>query len=158
MQQLQERIRQEAVILPGDIIKVDGFLNHLIDIDLATEMAREFYRVFGNRGVSKILTVEASGIALATLSGQVFGVPVLFAKKAKSDNIEGGLFKSEIFSYTYNRDSKDEPTLFGRMKKDIPPYDAWKNELSLPQTNKQRRLCDVDLSGGRAAAADSDQS
>lgn len=103
MQILKDRIREEAVVLPGNIIKIDGFLNHLIDIDLAADMAREFYRLFGDRGITKILTVEASGIALATLTGQVFGAPVLFAKKAKSDNIEGGLFKSEIFSYTYNK-------------------------------------------------------
>lgn len=103
MQPLKDRIRQEAVVLPGDIIKIDGFLNHLVDIDMAVDMAREFYRLFGGRGVTKILTVEASGIALATLTGQQFGVPVLFAKKAKSDNIEGGLFKSEIFSYTYHK-------------------------------------------------------
>lgn len=103
MRRLKERIQNEAVVLPGNIIKIDGFLNHLIDIELAEGMAQEFLQVFGHKGVTKILTVEASGIALATVTGQAFGVPVLFAKKAKSDNIEGGLFKSEIFSYTYNK-------------------------------------------------------
>ena len=103
MELLKERIRKEGKILPGHIVKVDGFLNHRIDIGLMDEIAREFKRRFGDRGVTLILTAEASGIALATICGKEFGVPVVFAKKAKSDNIEGGLYQSDIFSYTYKK-------------------------------------------------------
>ena len=103
MQLLKERIRKEARVLPGNIIKVDGFLNHRVDTALLSEMAQEFVRVFQDQPVDIVLTVEASGIALATATAQALGVPMLFAKKAKSDNIEGGLYRSEIFSYTYNK-------------------------------------------------------
>lgn len=103
MRLLEERIEKEGRILPGGIIKVDGFLNHRIDIDLAEKMADEFYRLFGDRGINKVVTVEASGIAIAAIVARRFGVPMVFAKKAKSDNIEGGLYKSEIFSYTYKK-------------------------------------------------------
>ena len=85
-----------------DSIKVDGFLNHRIDTKLLNSMGKEFYRLFGDLGVTKILTAEASGIAVAVIAAQYFDVPVVFAKKAKSDNIEGGLYASEIYSYTYN--------------------------------------------------------
>ena len=81
MELLKERIRKEGKILPGNIVKVDGFLNHRIDVPL----------------------MEASGIALATICAQAFGVPMVFAKKAKSDNIEGGLYQSDILSYTYKK-------------------------------------------------------
>ena len=85
MNSLKERIRREGRILPGHIVKVDGFLNHRVDVAFMEELADEF------------------GIALATICAQKFGVPLLFAKKAKSDNIEGGLYQSDIFSYTYNK-------------------------------------------------------
>ena len=100
MNVLQERIRKEGKVLPGNIIKVDGFLNHRVDVKLMREMAKEFGRLFDLTGITAVLTVEASGIALATICAEEFGVPMIFAKKAKSDNIEGGLYKSEIFSYT----------------------------------------------------------
>ena len=100
MNVLQERIKKEGKVLPGNIIKVDGFLNHRVDVKLMREMAKEFGRLFDLTGM---LTVEASGIALATICAEEFGVPMIFAKKAKSDNIEGGLYKSEIFSYTYKK-------------------------------------------------------
>lgn len=103
MNVLQERIKKEGKVLPGNIIKVDGFLNHRVDVKLMREMAKEFGRLFDLTGITAVLTVEASGIALATICAGEFGVPMIFAKKAKSDNIEGGLYKSEIFSYTYKK-------------------------------------------------------
>ncbi len=103
MTQLQVRIRAEGRVLPGNIIKVDGFLNHRVDTALMRDMAKEFKRLFDLKGLTAVLTVEASGIALATLCAEEFGVPLVFAKKAKSDNIEGGLYKSDIYSYTYKK-------------------------------------------------------
>ena len=103
MQLLQDRIRTEGRVLPGNIIKVDGFLNHRVDVGLMRQMAKEFARHFDTKGITAVLTVEASGIALATITAEELGVPLLFAKKAKSDNIEGGLYRSEIFSYTYKK-------------------------------------------------------
>lgn len=103
MQLLQDRIAAEGQVLPGHIVKVDGFLNHRIDIALLRELAKEFRRLFPDPDITKILTVEASGIALAAIAAEEFGVPMLFAKKAKSDNIEGGLYQSDIFSYTYKK-------------------------------------------------------
>lgn len=103
MEALEQRIRQEGRILPGHIIKVDGFLNHQVDTQFLGELADEFARLFDLTGVTKILTAEASGIAVAAICSYKWGIPMIFAKKAKSDNIEGGLYKSEIFSYTYRR-------------------------------------------------------
>ena len=103
MKLLQDRIVKEGKVLPGNIIKVDGFLNHRVDTELLRAMADEFYQYFGDKKPTLIMTVEASGIAVATVCAERFGVPLLFAKKAKSDNIEGGLYKSEIFSYTYKK-------------------------------------------------------
>lgn len=103
MQLLQDRIRKEGRVLPGNIIKVDGFLNHRIDTKLLREMAKEFGRLFDLEGLTAVLTVEASGIALATMCAYEYDVPLIFAKKAKSDNIEGGLYQSEIYSYTYKK-------------------------------------------------------
>ena len=99
MEALEQRIRQEGRSLPGHIIKVDGFLNHQVDTQFLGELADEFARLFDLTGVTKILTAEASGIAVAAICSYKWGIP----KKAKSDNIEGGLYKSEIFSYTYKR-------------------------------------------------------
>ena len=91
------------MVLPGNIIKVDGFLNHRVDTRLMTDMAEEFARLFDVSEITMVLTAEASGIALATICAARYGVPMVFAKKAKSDNIEGGLYQSEIYSYTYKR-------------------------------------------------------
>ena len=103
MQLLKDKIVKEGKILPGNIVKVDGFLNHRIDIDMMEEIAKEFKRRFGDQEITMILTAEASGIALGTITAKEFGVPMVFAKKAKSDNIEGGLYASDIFSYTYKK-------------------------------------------------------
>ena len=103
MKQLYDRIRAEGRVLPGNIIKVDGFLNHRVDTALMRDMAKEFKSRFDLTGLTAVLTVEASGIPLATICAEEFGVPMVFAKKAKSDNIEGGLYKSDIYSYTYKK-------------------------------------------------------
>ncbi len=103
MQLLQDRIRQEGKVLPGDIIKVDGFLNHRVDPVLLGHLADAFAQHFDVSKITKVFTAEASGIALATICAAKYGVPMLFAKKAKSDNIEGGLYKSEVVSYTYKK-------------------------------------------------------
>ena len=103
MQQLKDRIQREGRVLPGNIIKVDGFLNHRVDTALMSDMADEFAKYFDVKNITMVLTAEASGIALATICAQRYGVPMVFAKKAKSDNIESGLIQSEIFSYTYKK-------------------------------------------------------
>ena len=103
MQELKDRIVKEGKVLPGNIIKVDGFLNHRVDTRLMADMAEEFARLFDVSEITMVLTAEASGIALAAICAQKYRVPMVFAKKAKSDNIEGGLYQSEIFSYTYKK-------------------------------------------------------
>ena len=103
MKQLKDRILKEGKVLPGNIIKVDGFLNHRVDPRLMQDIADEFARHFDLRQVTLVMTAEASGIALATICAHRWGLPLVFAKKAKSDNIEGGLYQSEIFSYTYKK-------------------------------------------------------
>ena len=103
MQKLKERILREGRVLPGNIVKVDGFLNHRVDTALMGDIADEFARYFDTNNITMVLTAEASGIALATVCAQKYGVPMVFAKKAKSDNIEGGLYQSDIFSYTYKK-------------------------------------------------------
>ncbi|MCI2056456.1 MAG: xanthine phosphoribosyltransferase [Oscillibacter sp.] len=103
MQELKDRIVKEGKVLPGNIIKVDGFLNHRIDTGLMDRIAVEFGKHFNMDDVTMILTAEASGIALAAICAQHFGKSMIFAKKAKSDNIEGGLYQSDIFSYTYKK-------------------------------------------------------
>ena len=103
MQLLKDRIAREGKVLPGNIVKVDGFLNHRVDCQLMGEMADEFARLFDLSKVDLLLTAEASGIAMTAVCASKWGIPMVYAKKAKSDNIEGGLYKSEIFSYTYKK-------------------------------------------------------
>lgn len=103
MRLLEERIRRDGVILGTDILRVDSFLNHQMDIDLFTEMGKEFYRLFGADNVTKILTIEASGIGMACVIAQSFHCPVLFAKKSKTSNVEGGVYTATVKSYTHNR-------------------------------------------------------
>ena len=103
MQELKERIQKEGKVLPGNIVKVDGFLNHRVDCQLMGRMADEFAKIFDISKVDLILTAEASGIALAAVCAYKYGIPMVYAKKAKSDNIEGGLYKSEVYSYTYKK-------------------------------------------------------
>lgn len=103
MEVLKQRICREGRVLPGGIVKVDGFLNHQVDARFLGQLADEFARQFDLAGVTKILTAEASGIALAAVCSYQYGIPMVFAKKAKSDNIEGGLYQSAVFSYTYRK-------------------------------------------------------
>ena len=101
MKELEDRILRDGRVLPGGILKVDGFLNHQIDPALLYDMALEFKRLYANEGVNKILTIEASGIALASLAGYVFGCPLLFAKKSKTRNISDAVYAVEVESFTH---------------------------------------------------------
>lgn len=103
MQALIDKIKNEGTVLPGDILKVDGFINQQIDIGLLNEMGREFARLFEGEKIDRILTVEASGIAIAAIAAQYFGnVPVVFAKKHKTLNMGTENYSAKIFSYTHN--------------------------------------------------------
>ena len=102
---LEKRILAEGRTAPGDILSVDNFVNHLIDVEFINECGKEFYRLFGDSGITKILTIEASGIGIACLTALGFGVPVLFAKKAKSANVTGRIYCSKVHSYTHGNDS-----------------------------------------------------
>ena len=101
MQYLEDKIRKEGKVYPGDILKVDSFLNHQMDISAFRKMAQEFKRLFGDENITKVLTIEASGIGLACITGEEFGVPVLFAKKSKTKNIAGDVYKTTVKSYTH---------------------------------------------------------
>lgn len=101
MKLLEERILKDGKIKPGGILKVDGFLNHRIDPSLCYEMALELKRLYEGEEINKILTVEASGIALAIMTGYVFGCPMVFAKKSKSRNISDDVWKCEVESFTH---------------------------------------------------------
>ena len=98
---LEERILRDGRILPGGILKVDGFLNHQIDPQLLYDMALELKRLYDGEGVNKILTIEASGIAIASMAGYVFGCPLVFAKKSKTRNISDSVYAVEVESFTH---------------------------------------------------------
>ena len=98
---LEKRILKDGVVKPGNVLKVDGFLNHQMDIVLMNEIGEEFYKRFADLKVTKILTIEASGIAIAYAVAQKFGVPVLFAKKSKSINIADDTYVAEVESFTH---------------------------------------------------------
>ena len=104
MQQLKERILRDGKCFEGGILKVDNFINHQMDPILMKSMAVEFVRRFASRDINKILTIEASGIAPAIMVGYLLELPVVFAKKAKSKNIDGDVYTSTVHSYTYGRD------------------------------------------------------
>lgn len=101
MELLQQRILSDGKVLPGGILKVDGFLNHQIDPALLYEMALELKRLYAGEEVTKVLTIEASGIAIAAMTGYVFGCPLVFAKKSKSKNISNDLYSVEVESFTH---------------------------------------------------------
>lgn len=101
MRLLEERIRKDGIIGEGNVLKVDSFLNHQMDIALINELAAEFHRLFKDSGVTKILTIEASGIGIACLTAQYFNVPMVFAKKSKTKNIAGDVFSSKVESFTH---------------------------------------------------------
>ena len=104
MQLLEKKILEEGKVYQGDVLKVDGFLNHRMDVDFLCRLGEEFYRLFGDCGVNKILTIEASGIGIACLTAQFFHCPVLFAKKSKTLNLSSDLLHSRVHSYTHNTD------------------------------------------------------
>ena len=101
MKALEERILRDGQIRPGNLLKVDSFLNHQIDIAFMNEMGKEFRRVFADKRVTKILTIEASGIAIASITAQYFQVPIVFAKKTKTINLDGSLYTTKVKSYTH---------------------------------------------------------
>ena len=101
MRLLEERILRDGKVREGGILKVDGFLNHQMDVELFRELAKEWHRAFQADNVTKILTIEASGIGLACIAAQEFGCPVLFAKKTKTKNIDGQVYSTRVASYTH---------------------------------------------------------
>lgn len=101
MKLLQDRIVADGKIEAGNILKVDSFLNHQIDVSLLEEIGQEFKRQFGDREVNKILTIEASGIAIACIAARYFNVPVVFAKKSRSLNIAGDVYTAKVESFTH---------------------------------------------------------
>lgn len=101
MQLLEERIKKDGKVFPGNILKVDAFLNHQMDVSLLGEIGKEFKRLYGDCGVNKILTIEASGIGIACITAQFFDCPVLFAKKTKTKNIANEVYKTQVASYTH---------------------------------------------------------
>lgn len=103
MQLLKDRIRKDGQVFPGNVLKVDSFLNHQMDIELFSEFGKEFKRRFEGEEINKILTIEASGIGIACIVAQSFGVPVVFAKKSQSKNIAGEVYSSKVQSYTHGR-------------------------------------------------------
>ena len=101
MKLLQEKIRRDGVVKPGNILKVDSFLNHQLDVLFLDKIGEEFYRRFKDENITKILTIEASGIAIASLTGLHFKVPVVFAKKSKSINLDGEMYVTNVESFTH---------------------------------------------------------
>ncbi len=105
MKKLEEYIKANGQIISDDILKVDNFLNQLVDVNLLSEMAHTWYEEFKNQGVNKILTIEASGIAIATMVASVFKVPLLFAKKSKTTNMSNNLYQAKVFSFTHQKEN-----------------------------------------------------
>ena len=103
MRLLEDRIRKEGIVREGDVLKVDSFLNHQMDVALFEAMGREWKRLFDGCGVNKILTIEASGIGLACIAAQSFHCPVVFAKKTETKNIAGDVYRTQVRSFTHGR-------------------------------------------------------
>ena len=101
MKVLEERIRRDGIVEDTDVLKVDSFLNHQMDVELFAEMGREWARLYAGEGVNKILTIEASGIGIACVTAQAFHVPVVFAKKSRSKNIAGEVYTAPVESFTH---------------------------------------------------------
>ena len=104
MKLLEDKIRNEGQVIGTDILKVDMFLNHQIDVNLLDEMGKEFYRLFKDKNVNKILTVESSGIAIAVMAAKYFNVPVVFAKKSSHKNVGNEVFSAKSHSFTHGKD------------------------------------------------------
>lgn len=98
---LEERILNDGIVKEGNVLKVDSFLNHQMDVELLDEIGKEFYRRFSDLNITKVLTIEASGIAIAYAVARCFNVPMVFAKKAKSINIDGDMYTTEVESFTH---------------------------------------------------------
>ena len=103
MKLLEDRIRKDGVVKEGNVLKVDRFLNHQMDIELFQEIGKEFKRRFANENVNKILTIEASGIGIACVAAESFHVPVVFAKKNQTKNIAGEVYRTQVESFTHGR-------------------------------------------------------
>ena len=101
MKLLEDRIRKDGVLKPGNVLKVDSFINHQMDVELISEMGKEWKRLFAEKNINKILTIEASGIGIACIAAMHFNVPVVFAKKAKSINLDGDMYTAEVESFTH---------------------------------------------------------
>lgn len=104
MKLLEDRILKDGHIGADNVLKVDSFLNHQVDVNFVCELGKEFYRLFKDENITKILTIEASGIGIACLAAQYFGVPVVFAKKTKTINIYSDTYNATVHSYTHKRD------------------------------------------------------
>ena len=104
MKALRDRILKDGHIGADNVLKVDSFLNHQIDVSFVCELGKEFYRLFKDENITKILTIEASGIGIACLAAQYFGVPVVFAKKTKTINIYSDTYNATVHSYTHKKD------------------------------------------------------
>ena len=109
---LEERIVKDGIVRPGNVLKVDSFLNHQMDITLMEQIGREFKRRFGHKPVTKVLTIEASGIAVAAFVAREFGVPMVFAKKSRSVNLDGEMLTAEVESFTHK--TKNQIIVSGR--------------------------------------------
>ena len=103
---LEERIAKDGVIKEGNVLKVDSFLNHHMDVLLLDEIGKEFHRRFADKPITKVLTIEASGIAIAYAVARCFGVPMVFAKKAKSINIDGDVYAADVESFTHKNKNR----------------------------------------------------
>ena len=103
MKLLEDRIRKDGIIREGNVLKVDSFINHQMDIKLFEEMAKELKRLFADKKINKILTIEASGIGIAAIVAREFDVPVVFAKKSKSINLDDNNFSTKIQSFTHSK-------------------------------------------------------
>ena len=101
MKLLEERIQKDGIVKPGNVLKVDSFINHQMDIELISEMGKEWKRLFADKPINKILTIEASGIGIACIAAMHFHVPVVYAKKTQSINLEGEMYTAEVESFTH---------------------------------------------------------
>jgi xanthine phosphoribosyltransferase len=100
---MEKKILEEGRVVDDDVLKVDTFLNHQIDVGVIRQTAKAFKEHFGGSGITKVLTVEASGIAIACITAEEFGVPMVFAKKSRSKNLDNDIYRAEVYSYTYDR-------------------------------------------------------
>ncbi len=103
MKLLEDRIKRDGTVKPGNVLKVDNFINHQMDVALFVEMAKEWKKLFAGKNINKVLTIEASGIGIAAIVGSIFEVPVVFAKKTHSINLDGEMFHTQIESFTHKK-------------------------------------------------------